>query len=444
MPQLPLIMARLMNSPLLAMPDYAEVVMSVLADRIGIQPIVSQDVQSSFKRPAKDGYFDKHTGIAVMPIVGGLAHRGESVSPESGLCAYTAIHNQLREYRDSYQVKGIMLDVDSPGGEVSGCAELGEFLAEVAKVKPVYAIANGLMASAAYWMCAGATRLYAAPQSMVGSIGVLTMHIDNSKMLEKRGQKVTLIHAGRNKVAGNPYEALPDDVRESVQARVDALYSQFVSVVSERRGIEAKIVRKTEAGVFAPEKALEIGLIDGVATFGDAMRALHTRVTGPSMSSGYSATTENTMSERLLYGDTDIAKARSEGEATALANLTTKGAADLAVASAKLSAEMAEAVATLFPDSARAGAFVDALKDGASVSLATKVAARINDAPIAAAITAQVTTATQQDIQRIAAGAAPNVQADTAENKMSDKEARIAELRAVGGSFAKARGYRAS
>ncbi|MFX8577776.1 S49 family peptidase, partial [Acinetobacter baumannii] len=92
--------------------------------------------------------------------------------------AYTGIQNDIVQYMNTASVRGILLDVDSPGGEVAGLAELAEFIAEAAKEKPIYAVANSLMASAAYWMSSGATRIYAAPNSAVGSIGVVTAHVD--------------------------------------------------------------------------------------------------------------------------------------------------------------------------------------------------------------------------------------------------------------------------
>jgi capsid assembly protease len=454
MPYMQHIMTRLIHQPLLAMPEYAEAVMTVLAERVGVEPIMSQDQLATFKRPARDPYVDREAGIAVLPLVGGLVHRSEYLNPSSGMTGYTAIQNTLKDFRDTRAVKGILIDVDSPGGEVSGLHELGEFIADMGKDKPVFAIANGLMASAAYWLASGASRIYAAPQAAVGSIGVLTMHIDKSKELERKGQKVTLIHAGRNKVAGNPYEALPDEVRAGVQARVDELYSQFVATVAERRGLEAKVIRKTEAGVFSPEKALEIGLIDGIATFGDAVRALQARVNTPAYVQGFqakdSATSQgsstqegNTMAERLLYGEDDLAKARKEGESSAAASTKTAVADAVASASKAIMNEMASAIASLFPDNARAATFVDALNDGASVSLAQKVASRVDTAPAVAAADPTNKPNEAAAVERVFASVAPNVQADNAQNKLTDREARFAELKAVGKGFSNARGYAA-
>lgn len=441
MPSLPHLLARLVGQPILCTPDYFEVVLSVLADRIGIEPMVSAETFSTYHRPAKRGYFDKATGIAVMPIIGGLAHRSENVAPASGMAGYTAIQNALGEYADAPSVRGVLLDVDSPGGEVSGLAELGAFIADLAKRKPVYAIANGLMASAAYWMSSGATRIYAAPQATVGSIGVVTAHIDRSKELEKRGQKVTLIHAGKHKVSGNPYEALPDDVRADVQARVDALYGDFVATVAKHRGIDEATVRGTEAGVFSPEKAHDLGLIDGIGTFGEVLRALGSSINRP-VYSGYSSLGDN-MSERLLYGEQDLAQARAEGvsegkaaAASAQADAVNKAVADTTAA---LTASFTDAVASLFAGNPRADLFVEAIKtDGASVALAAKVAARV-EAPKAEA--AAPVSATRADVDAIVASQTANLSAEG--GTVDAREARLAAIRSAGSAIGKSRGYRA-
>lgn len=442
MTALPLLMARLLNQPLLCDPSYVEVALSAISDRLNIEPLVdAAEMSAPYRRPAKEGYIDRATGIAILPIIGSMAHRSDNVSPMSGLVGYTAIHNTLTDYLHAPNIRGVLLDVDSPGGEVAGMSELADLIAEFGQDKPIYAIANSMMCSAAYWLCSGATRIYAAPNAMVGSIGVVTAHVDRSKELEKRGQKVTLIHAGKHKVEGNPYEALPDDVRAGVQARVDHLYSQFVATVAERRGLEEKAVRNTEAGVFSPETASEIGLIDGVATFGEALRALQSRVSGPSFSSGVSATKESqTMAERLTYGENDISRAREEGRAEANAAASTKADQVIAKAKADLNEEMATAIATLFPDNPRAGAFVDALKDGASVVLATKVAARIAVVdPKAEADTPR--TRTDADLDRIMQANAPGIAAEGDGTQMSAREKRLAEIASVAKGHNLARGY---
>src|SRR5690606_4285100 len=110
-------------------------------------------------------------------------------------------------------VSAIVIDVDSPGGTVTGVAELAEQIFEARGKKPIYAIANALAASAAYWIASAAEELWVTPSGDVGSIGVYAMHEDISEMEAEMGLKVTLISAGEYKTEGNPHEPLGDEAR---------------------------------------------------------------------------------------------------------------------------------------------------------------------------------------------------------------------------------------
>lgn len=438
------LIGRLTNTPLLCLPDYAEAAFSVILERAGMEPMVGLEIQANFKRPAKHGYFDKMTGVAVLPIIGGLAHRGDNVAPESGLAAYTAITNQIREFRDDYKVKGVLLDFDSPGGEVSGVAETAEAIAELAEVKPVYAIANGMMASAAYWLASAATRIYAAPNATVGSIGAMTIHMDRSKAMEKAGVKPTIIAAGKNKATGNPFEPLADDVRESVQTALDNIRTQFINVVAERRGLEAKKVRLTEAAVFSPEQAVELGLVDGIATFNEAVKALHLRINSPSSSNaGISAKKETDMTTRTIYGEDDLASARAEGEKTGASNATSQANAAAAQAATAMQTKLAGCYAKLAASPARMAAFNTFMSKGIDPDVALAAVEAVPEAQAAAPAPAPAQTPAQ-NAQQTLAQHAPQVQPDNAGNTSApdDKSARMAELTGIGSAYAKAKGYR--
>lgn len=424
------ILSRLVHQPLLCTPAYVEVVLSVLSDRIGIQPLVSADVQDAYRRPSKEAYIDRASGIAVFPIVGSLVHRSEYVNPASGMTGYTAIQNDLQSLAATSGVRGILLDVDSPGGEVAGLSELASYVADLAQKMPVYAVANGLMASAAYWLSSGATRIYAAPGSSVGSIGVVTAHIDRSKELEKKGQHVTLIHAGKHKVEGNQFEPLPDDVRASIEARVMSLYEDFVGAVAEHRGLDEAAVKATEAGIFGPDEAVEIGLADGRATFGEVLKALTHAVTRPSVM-GYS--NGAAMKETLIYGEADLARVRSEATAEAQRAVETTKASAVADALAGSNKAVAEAVASLFPESTRAKAFCEALNDGVPVATAAKVAALVPEAKPADPAPETAKSRTEADVDRIMSGHNSGVRGDAGNgDPATAREKRLAEIASLG------------
>ncbi len=269
------IATRLINVPLLITPEYGSVVTSVLADRIGVHSKVSDELIKSYVRPNSSQTLDERNGIVTLPIVGGLIHRGGELEAMSGMQSYTRLHNRLEALFASDDVRGILLDIDSGGGEAAGLAELVDWLPKASKQagKPVWGIANTSAGSAAYWLASATGRLFASHHSRVGSIGVYVQHVDMSKAVEKRGLVVSFIYAGDHKIDGNPFGPLPDGVRASIQSSVDRLYSDFVSAVATNRGLDEKVVRATQAKVYGAEDARAIGLVDGIGGLGSVLTA---------------------------------------------------------------------------------------------------------------------------------------------------------------------------
>jgi signal peptide peptidase SppA len=425
------IAGRLFGEPLLVSQSYLDVALTAIHDRLDIEPIVAESALGAQIRPARSTVIDLNRGIAVVPIVGALDHRGESMNPQSGMTSYTAIQATLAQVASTRGVRAIILDIDSPGGSVAGVIETAEFIKKLSAEIPIYAIANSLMASAAFWLGSAATRVYAAPLANIGSVGVVVAHVDQSKAMEKRGVAVTHIHAGARKVDGSPYGPLSDAARAETQARIDAVYAQFIAAVADNRGIDAKVVRGTEAAIFGPEQALELGFIDGIGTLNDVLGALSTRIS-PSFS-GYSATKDQAqMSERLTFAQSDMDSAITRATADAAAAHRVTADAALATALAARTAEIAAAAATLAPENARLGAFFEALTDGASVALAGKMSARIPAAIAPAAASAAADPARARDLATVFAAAAPGVSAEGAPvEDLSPRDARLAQLRSA-------------
>ena len=140
-----------------------------------------------------------------------------------------------------------------------------------------------MAASAAYAIASAASRIYTMPTGLSGSIGVVMLHMDLSQLLADAGVKPTFIFAGAHKVDGNPYEPLPDGVRATFQAEIDAFYGLFVQAVAIGRGrrMTEQGVRETEARIFMGDDAVRIGLADEIATFDEVIATL----AGPQSSS---------------------------------------------------------------------------------------------------------------------------------------------------------------
>lgn len=217
-------------------------------------------------------------GIAVLPVFGVLSHRMhlfQDVSA-SGTSA-EALLLQFRALVDSPEVGAIILDIDSPGGSVFGIPELAEAVFQARQVKPVWAVANSMAASAAYWVASQASELIVTPSGEVGSIGVFSMHADYSKQAEAEGVKVTYIFAGRHKVEGNPFEPLAEEAAAYEQGRVDEIYGAFTKDVARGRGVSQAKARGEEFGegrMVGAARAVAEGLADRVETLQDAIDRL--------------------------------------------------------------------------------------------------------------------------------------------------------------------------
>jgi signal peptide peptidase SppA len=158
--------------------------------------------------------------------------------------------------------------LDSPGGEVFGVSELADKIYAAREQKKIIAVANSLMASAAYWIGSSAHEIVATPSSITGSIGVIAMHEDWSKALESMGVKTTIITAGEHKADGSPYAPLTEPAAIEIKKRVDYYYEMFTESVGRNRGNTANQVKKTygDGRVFNAKEAKDIGLIDRIDT----------------------------------------------------------------------------------------------------------------------------------------------------------------------------------
>lgn len=227
-----------------------------------------------------DNYYRVMDGVAVIPVRDTLVHR-LGLHPHCGMTGYDGIALKIDRAVSDGAVKGIMLDIDSPGGEVSGVLELGETIRAAREKKPVWAVADEKAYSAAYWIGSQADRLIVPKTGGVGSIGVITMHADLSKRLDESGVKVTIIAAGSHKADGNPFEPLPEDVRDRVAADVEATRQLFAEeIVKGRSGLSVEDVLATEAQCYSAEEAVEIGLADAVQSSKSAMSDFVEKLSG--------------------------------------------------------------------------------------------------------------------------------------------------------------------
>ena len=174
---------------------------------------------------------------------------------------------------DDSRVRGIALVTNSGGGTADGNFDLVDHMWD-SRRKPVRAFANARALSGAYSIVTVADQIIMSRTGAVGSVGVVTAHIDISKMDERHGVKVTYIFAGRHKVDGNPHEPLPDNVKARMQERIDETYNDFVAIVARNRGeLSEEQVRDSEADIFSAREATSNGFADDIGVLDDAVAA---------------------------------------------------------------------------------------------------------------------------------------------------------------------------
>lgn len=274
----PHLATRLFNCPLLIERGKLQVIANVLFPRLEIGESVEVSAEilpgaAATRETSKSQYASRieGDGIGVIEISGSLVNR--YASAPSGVLAYDRIADAVNFMVSSPDVKGIMLRVDSYGGEVAGAFDLADTLAAAAKKKPMWCSVDDAAFSAAFLLASQAGRIYVTRTAGVGSVGVVALHVDQSEYNAKIGVKVTPIFAGAKKVDLSPHQPLSEETRNEIQGLIDGHYGQFVSYVANARNMAQKAVKETEAGLYFGQAGIDIGFADKLGTFPEAMEA---------------------------------------------------------------------------------------------------------------------------------------------------------------------------
>lgn len=229
-----------------------------------------QAVEASVPRLPKVG-----GQIAVIPIRGTIGqHRSSDYWTDSHT---ETIAGQIGSMLVNPSIGAVVLDIDSPGGIVYGTPELAETIRGArGSGKPIYALANGQAASAAFWIGSAADKLFVTPSGEVGSIGVWSAHTDMSGMLDQIGVDITLVSAGKHKVEGHPFAPLEDEARAEMQRSVDRYYDMFLSDVAAGRGEKKAVIREAygQGRMLGAEAAKRVGMVDGIATMPELLAGI--------------------------------------------------------------------------------------------------------------------------------------------------------------------------
>jgi signal peptide peptidase SppA len=282
------IAARAFNTPLLVEPSKAMAFLSGLGPRILGRKVDLPDAtgvvdtHSATALPARasilaGGLADSYRqhgeapypvvdGIAVIEIAGVLIHRGGWIGQSSGQTSYEGIAAQIEAAASDPAVRGLALEIDSFGGEVAGVFDLADRIRAIRGIKPVWAFVAEHAFSAGYALASQADRILLPRTGALGSIGVVVLHADLSGQLDQDGVRVTLVHSGQHKVDGNPYQPLPEGVRDDIQREIDVLRFLFAETVAAGRAgrLSQEAALATEAATFRGADAIAAGLADEV------------------------------------------------------------------------------------------------------------------------------------------------------------------------------------
>lgn len=224
----------------------------------------------------------KQGDVLVVDVRGVMSRGGDYW----GGTSTAAIISALEVAKSDESIKGVLLSINSPGGTFAGTMELGHVIGELSAIKPVYSAITDLGASAAYWAASQSTRVYAAPDALVGSIGTFAAVADFSRYFENAGVKVHVIRAdttGEFKGAGTFGTAITDTQLAHMRQLMTSRNQFFLDAVSQGRNMpQAQLSQIADGRVFTANESLQLGLVDQVGTASQALSELMSAITSKS------------------------------------------------------------------------------------------------------------------------------------------------------------------
>jgi len=182
--------------------------------------------------------------------------------------------DEIKDYAKDSSIKAILVRIDSPGGAVGPSQEIYAELKKACAKKKVVVSMGSVAASGGYYIASTASRIYANPGTLTGSIGVI-MEIPNIEgLMSKIGIKTEVVKSGKNKDIGSAFRKMTPEEKELLQGVMDNVHEQFIKAVADGRHLKTEDVRAIADGrIFTGEQAKEKGLVDELGTIEDAVAA---------------------------------------------------------------------------------------------------------------------------------------------------------------------------
>ncbi|USK73760.1 signal peptide peptidase SppA [Peribacillus frigoritolerans] len=235
--------------------------------------------ESAFYEEVIEG--DDYTNvIAVFDVEGTIQDTGEASLLSSTTYNHRAFMDKLKMAEENDDIKGIILRVNSPGGGVVESAEIHEKILDIKKVKkPVYVSMGSMAASGGYYISAPADKIYASPETMTGSLGVIMQGYNYEKLAKKYGVEFQTIKSGPHKDIMSPTREMTGEEREILQDMIDNSYDQFVKIIADGRDMPEEEVREIADGrIYDGRQAKENHLIDDFGHLDDVIAAMKTDI----------------------------------------------------------------------------------------------------------------------------------------------------------------------
>lgn len=212
-------------------------------------------------------------GVALIPLYGVMVQRADWFMETSGMLSTDQIGQLVDQAAADPGIEAIVMDVDSPGGSVFGTEELARKVTAAAKQKKTIAVANSMAASAAYYVASQASELVVTPGGLVGSIGVVVFHTDESEKLKMAGESVTVVGSSETKIAGADPGPLSPAGRAHLESIVSGYFDLFVKAVARGRNTTQTRVREEfgDGGMVLAEAAVKRGMADRVGMLDDVL-----------------------------------------------------------------------------------------------------------------------------------------------------------------------------
>jgi protease-4 len=179
---------------------------------------------------------------------------------------------EIEDYREDDRIKAVLLCVNSPGGGVAASQALYREVRKTREEKPVVVTMGTVAASGGYYVACAADSILAHEGTITGSIGVIAEYLRTDELFRKIGLEVTVIKSGEFKDVGSPYRQMTEEEKAYLGGLLDRVYEQFLRTVSEGRGLPLDRIRELAEGrLYTGEEAVELGLVDKIGTYEDAL-----------------------------------------------------------------------------------------------------------------------------------------------------------------------------